>query len=144
MLTAAAELPCVPNIIGVYCDEQTNLILMDFCEGQTLQDAIEKRALKPHEVHQVVAEISLELSQLHSKKIIHNDFKADNVIIHKIKDKFQVNIIDFGYSCFTGETPYPWLPRADILQFPHIDPRLAEGGTCSDRTDFYSYASLYS
>ena len=84
MLTAAAELPCVPNIIGVYCDEQTNLILMDFCEGQTLQDAIEKRALKPHEVHQVVAEISLELSQLHSKKIIHNDFKADNVIIHQI------------------------------------------------------------
>ena len=84
MLTAAAELPCVPNIIGVYCDEYTNLILMEFCEGETLQDVIQKRALKPHEVHQVFAEISKALAQLHSKKIIHNDFHANNVMIHQI------------------------------------------------------------
>jgi serine/threonine protein kinase len=33
---------------------------------------------------------------MHQKKIVHRDLKPENLMLHKIKDKMKIKLIDFG------------------------------------------------
>lgn len=49
----------------------------------------------------------------------------------KGKKVSRVVIIDLGKATFEGDSPYRHVTREQIVRYPQIDPRLAQGGKCS-------------
>ena len=103
-----------PNVIHLYdsfCTNNHFYLVMDFCNGGSLNDLLTRYKLKfgkpfSQEIIQYFMRQILEgLNYIHSKKIIHRDIKLDNILINfdniKDKEKFnylnsKVKIIDFG------------------------------------------------
>ena len=43
------------------------------------------------------------LKYLHDHDILHNDIKADNLLIYDRSSSYQCVVIDFGKSCFAAD-----------------------------------------
>jgi len=73
-------------------DDHT-FIAMEYVEGETIRDRIERGPLPTTEALNYAAQIADALSEAHSKRIVHRDIKASNVVI---KPSGQVKVLDFG------------------------------------------------
>lgn len=98
-------------------------------------------------MHKIASKLVKTIEKFNRVGVIHNDLKADNIMIDVKKRIFRKNtysikVIDFGYCKFKGESPYPTLSKEKILDYIHLDEALAEGGACSEETDFYSLGRL--
>ena len=116
---------------------------MEFFEGKTLCDLINHED-RPSttSMHQIIFDLTHALGRLNSTGIIHNDLKADNVMVIRGNGEYEVKIIDLGHADFEGGRIYRYLPADRILKYPQLDPALADGGPCSMLTDFYSLGVL--
>jgi serine/threonine protein kinase len=85
------------------------------------------------------------LAYIHQIGILHNDIKANNVLLSLKADKWSPMIIDFGKATYiNGRDKYPQFNEAQIQKYkdnyPHIAPELyiqnVEKSVCSD---VYSY-----
>jgi serine/threonine protein kinase len=77
-------------------DEHT-FIAMEYVEGETIRDRIERGPLPTTEALNYAAQIADALSEAHSKRIVHRDIKASNVVI---KPNGQIKVLDFGLAKF--------------------------------------------
>lgn len=59
-------------------------------------------------IRRFVLQILNAVHFLHKNKIIHADLKPENILLKEPK-KSGVKIIDFGSSCFDGETIYTYI-----------------------------------
>lgn len=90
-----------PNIVRYFgsCANNGSLwILMDLCSGGSLIDVIQKcpnYRLNEEQLGCVLNSVLEGLLYLHSKRIIHRDLKAGNILI---SEKGDVKIADFGVS----------------------------------------------
>ena len=88
--------PHLPSIIDVIDCDDTFLIVMDYIEGDTIQDRLKKEGAQPQEL---VVEWGLQLASalnyLHNMNppVIYRDMKPSNVMI---KPEGGVKLIDFG------------------------------------------------
>ena len=86
----------LPSIVDVIDMEDTFIIVMDYIEGDTIQDRLKKEGAQPQEL---VVEWGLQLASalnyLHNMNppIIYRDMKPSNVMI---KPEGGVKLIDFG------------------------------------------------
>ena len=78
-----------PNIIKMIdsyiTDEQYLNIILEFCDGGNLQTKIDKMRKKVLEEKQVAIyffQICRAVYYMHSKKILHRDLKAANILIN--------------------------------------------------------------
>ena len=116
---------------------------MEFFEGKTLCDLInDEDRPSTTSMHQIIFDLSHALGRLNSTGIIHNDLKADNVMVIRRDDEYEVKIIDLAHADYEGGQIYRYLPADRILKYPQLDPALADGGPCSVLTDFYSLGVL--
>ncbi len=86
----------LPSIIDVIDYEDTFIIVMDYIEGITLNDVLEREGVQPQEqVIEWAKQICDVLGYLHSRKppIIYRDMKPSNVML---KPDGNIMIIDFG------------------------------------------------
>tara|TARA_B100002049_G_scaffold236958_1_gene225356 strand:- start:526 stop:1860 length:1335 start_codon:yes stop_codon:yes gene_type:complete len=82
------------------------LIIMDFIDGETLEDIIEKYSKKPKVLVKILGKVFRKLNILHKMGIFHNDLHHNNIMSMSIKkpnDPFETHIgemilIDFGRS----------------------------------------------
>jgi eukaryotic-like serine/threonine-protein kinase len=69
-------------------------MVMEFLDGQTLDDLVEKQgALSEESVALVGVEVARALGYLHNHRIIHRDIKPSNIMITRDGD---VKLLDFG------------------------------------------------
>ena len=92
-----------PNIIKLYSHgkwEQGLYIAMEFVNGITLKQFIEKKSLSKKRVLEIILQVAYALLHLHSLKIIHRDIKPENILI---TENGNVKIVDFGIAKFLDE-----------------------------------------
>lgn len=91
---AAAKL-AHPNVVTLYdvVDAKPPYIVMEFVDGVTLRDMVERQGpLQLEEACAVCAQVARGLAAAHAQGMIHRDIKPENVIIAGDKAK----ILDFG------------------------------------------------
>ena len=86
-----------PNVVGVYDRgefEDTYYIAMEYCEGDTLKDVIERDApLDPARAIRITKQMLVAARCAHRRNVIHRDLKPHNVILDS---EDNVKVTDFG------------------------------------------------
>ena len=126
-----------PNIVQVYDWGEFNgfyYICMEYIEGESLKEIIEKKGpLPPETAADFAIQISNALLTAHKNNLIHRDIKPQNILI---TPEGKVKVTDFGIakSLITDVTK-----TINIMGTAHyISPEQAKGEVLDHRTDIYS------
>jgi serine/threonine-protein kinase len=161
-----------PNIVDVTdfgpTEEGGVFFVMEYLEGTSLEDLIEKRgAIELHRALNVANQMALALAAAHEKGVIHRDLKPDNIyliklpgrrdlvkamgnpgsanpedfIIEKENEYDFVKIFDFGIAKVL--TPDQFSPKKTaqgaVFGTPeYMSPEAAKGMDVDHRSDIYS------
>ncbi|MEO8380941.1 MAG: serine/threonine-protein kinase [Acidobacteriota bacterium] len=106
-----------PNICRIHDyieGEEVDLLVLEYIEGTTLQESIEK-GLTPAEKLRIAAAIAEVLIVAHRAGIVHRDLKPDNVMLTPAG---QVKVLDFGLARWVEDrrTPRPVSPRLQMVE----------------------------
>ena len=126
------------NIVSVYdvgSDNGTDYIVMELMEGVTLKEYLQKKGHLPwQEALFFAQQICRALVHAHSRGIIHQDIKPQNVII--LRDG-TAKLTDFGIASF-ATTQETRVVQEAIGSVHYISPEQAKGSKIDYRTDIYS------
>jgi serine/threonine protein kinase len=81
---------CVLHDVGH--QDGTDYLVMEYLEGQTLAQRLEKGALRLDEALKIATEIADALDKAHRQGVVHRDLKPSNVMLTKSGAK----LLDFG------------------------------------------------
>jgi serine/threonine protein kinase len=90
---AALDHPYICSIHETAESEGKDFIVMEYVDGQTLQDRLAKGPLPLKEAIQIASEVAEALEEAHEKKIIHRDLKPSNITLTR---KGHAKVMDFG------------------------------------------------
>jgi tetratricopeptide (TPR) repeat protein/predicted Ser/Thr protein kinase len=110
-------------------------IVMEYVEGRTLKQVIEKEALSIKKVLDIGIQICEGLTAAHEKEIVHRDIKSDNI---KLTPKGQVKIMDFGLAKLKGATKLT-KTRSTLGTLAYMSPEQAQGEEVDSRSDIFSF-----
>ena len=126
----------------------TDFLVMEYLEGETLAQRLQKGPLPIQQVFQYAIEISDALDKAHRKGITHRDLKPGNIMLTKAGTK----LLDFGLAKLTqGDkpaTPYTELPtQKDAITaegtilgtLQYMAPEQVEGKEADTRTDIFAF-----
>ena len=126
------------NIVSVYDvgnDNGLDYIVMELIEGITLKEYLQKKGHLPwQEALFFAQQICRALMHAHSRGIIHQDIKPQNVII--LRDG-TAKLTDFGIASF-ATTQETRVVQEAIGSVHYISPEQAKGAKIDYRTDIYS------
>ncbi len=129
---ASLNHPNICTIFGIEEHEGLQFIVMEFVEGQTLQEKKPGRTLK--QCLDIAIQVAEGLSAAHEKGIIHRDIKPDNIMVRK--DGI-AQIMDFGLARLRGVTRLTKEPGTAGTA-GYMSPEQAQGLDVDQRTDIFS------
>lgn len=135
---AAASLshPNIVNIYDVGQDKDVYFIVMEYVEGETLKELIEREApLDPARAVLITRQIASALYHAHANKIIHRDIKPHNVLISK---DGRIKVADFGIARAVSSTTQTFSPDSLIGSVHYFSPEQAKGKLATEQSDLYS------
>jgi eukaryotic-like serine/threonine-protein kinase len=109
-----------PNIAAIYGVEETGTglaLVLEYVDGETLADRINKGRIPIGETLRITVQIAYALEAAHEKNVIHRDLKPANV---KITSEGKVKVLDFG------------LAKALQNEVPSSSPSLSQSPTLSN------------
>ena len=129
-----------PNIIIIYDtgeDEETAYIAMEYIEGDTLENLIQKGIRFPMEkIIDIIDQICDGLEYTHRQGIVHRDLKPSNIMLVKGE---RVKIADFGISKAVGASSSPLTQAGILLGTPsYMSPEQIAGREIDGRSDIFS------
>jgi len=126
-----------PNVVRIFEVGKTEYLyyyVMDFLEGETLQDMMHKE--KKLDIDQVVAigaQVARALQHIHSNGLIHRDIKPSNIFITKTG---VAKIIDFGIAkLLSAKTDYTY---GSVGSPVYASPEQIRGEEVTGKSDIYS------
>lgn len=132
-----------PNIVSIYdvCQSDgVDYIVMEYVEGVTLKEYIDKRGIIPwKEAVDYAAQICAGLEHAHKKGIIHKDIKPHNVIITR---EGTLKITDFGIAKVMSTSTIATGGAQAMGSVHYFSPEQARGGYTDAKTDIYSLGVL--
>lgn len=130
-----------PNILKVYKIGKKNelyYIVMEYIDGKSLRLILNNNLeIFPDTIFYILIKVGEGIKYIHSKKIVHNDIKPENIIVGN--DLREVKIIDFGYAEKIGF----FKKRTNLIggTEKYIAPERKKG-MIDLRSDIYSYGIL--
>jgi Tol biopolymer transport system component/predicted Ser/Thr protein kinase len=134
---AAAQLSH-PNIVVIYdVGEQAGVhyIAMEYLDGGSLRDRLEKGALSPQEALRVIGQVGSALDFAHSRGLVHRDIKPANILFSA---DGRPKVTDFGIArANEGGTR---LTRTGVLMGTpeYMSPEQVQGTVVDHRSDLYA------
>ena len=127
-----------PNIVKVYDVSFTNSvhsIVMEYIDGITLKDYIERQGLLGwKEAIHFTLQILRALQHAHDKGIVHRDIKPHNIMLLQ---NGGIKVTDFGIARFARSEIRTITDRA-IGSVHYISPEQAMGENTDEKSDLYS------
>ena len=144
-----------PNIAAIYGLEEsgeTDFLVMELVEGQTLADRIKAGPIPVEESLKLALQIAEALEAAHEKGVIHRDLKPANI---KVTPDGKVKVLDFGLAkAFAGEqaemnlSNSPTLSDAATQQgiilgtAAYMSPEQAKGKAVDKRADIWAFGAV--
>jgi TolB-like protein/Flp pilus assembly protein TadD/predicted Ser/Thr protein kinase len=132
---SALNHPNVTTIHGIEESPEGLFIVMEYCEGKTLKQAIEKETLPIKKVLDIAIQVCEGLTAAHKKEIVHRDIKSDNIMVNK---EGQVKIMDFGLAKLRGATKITET-GSTLGTAAYMSPEQAQGEEVDQRSDIFSF-----
>jgi Tol biopolymer transport system component len=143
-----------PHICALYDigrEGDTDFLVMEYLEGETLADRLSRGALPFEQVCRYGAEIAEGLGAAHAAGVVHRDLKPGNVMLTKAG----VKLLDFGLAkVLAPAAPVDTLTSAPtrakdlttqgtlLGTIPYMAPEQLEGKQADARTDIFAFGSV--
>src|SRR4249920_3899924 len=142
-----------PHICALYDvgrEGETEYLVMELLEGETLTERLAKGALPLEQTLRYGQEIAEALDKAHRQGIVHRDLKPGNVMLTKTG----VKLLDFGlakgFEGPTGKGSLTSLPTQQGLTqegtilgtFQYMAPEQLEGKEADARTDIFAFGAV--
>ena len=143
-----------PNIVTIYdirSQDGMDFIVMEYIEGQTLDELIAAKGMRPAQALKYAVQIADALAKAHGAGIVHRDLKPSNVMV---TEEGRVKILDFGLAKLTGtgrvlgrsyyrSTREPLTEEGTCVgTAAYMSPEQAEGRKLDGRSDIFSFGSV--
>ena len=131
--------PGIVKIFNYSVRNDTKYIAMEYIEGITLKDYIQKRGvLSFNEIISYTEQILHALEHAHENGIVHRDIKPQNIMLLR---NGLIKVTDFGIAKVNGGDTFTITDKA-IGTVSYISPEQAEGKQIDARSDLYSLGTL--
>jgi eukaryotic-like serine/threonine-protein kinase len=143
-----------PHICALYDigkQDGIDFLVMEYLEGQTLADRLQRGALPIEEVLEIGIEIADALDRAHRQGIVHRDLKPSNIMLTKSGAK----LMDFGLArptqaAFIGSASAgaPTLSNRLTVEgtivgtFQYMAPEQLDGKEADARSDIFAFGAL--
>lgn len=128
--------PNIVNILGVGNQQGNPYIIMEYVDGETLKERIQRKGcLEPEEAVRVCICICDAISHAHDHHVVHRDIKPQNVLISSAG---QVKIADFGIARASSTSSTTVFGKNVFGSVHYISPEQARGMSASAASDIYS------
>ena len=139
---AAAKLSH-PNVVSVFDQGQDRegpnsrpYIVMEYVEGQTLRDVLNREApMPPKRALEIMEPVLAALATAHNAGLVHRDVKPENVLI---SDRGQIKVADFGLAKAVSSQSNTATQGLVIGTVSYLPPELVMSGHADARSDVYS------
>ena len=114
--------PHICTLYDIGSQDGIDFLVMEYLEGETLAQRLEKGALLLDQALQIAIEIADALDKAHRQGIVHRDLKPGNIMLTKSGAK----ILDFGLSRQAkpgkGESRHEWVKPFIGIQLVEVQP----------------------
>ena len=137
-IIATLNHPYIVTLYDIIEDEGDICLIMEFIEGLTLKEILDKRrTLPPYVIKNMVLQICSALDYAHSKNIVHRDIKPANIMVTKNNI---IKIMDFGIAKIVEKA---MMSRTSIKGTPlYMSPEQIRGEPVDPRYDIYSLGCI--
>ena len=137
---AAVSHTHVVTIHAVEDADNTPYLVMEFIDGQTLQDKIEREGtLQLKAILRIGSQIAAGLAAAHGQGLVHRDIKPANILLENGVER--VKITDFGLARAVDDVSIT--RTGDVTGTPEfMSPEQAQGLAVEHRSDLFSLGSV--
>jgi len=149
---AALQHPHICTLYDVGSQDGTDFLVMEYLEGETLSDRLQKGALPFEQALRIGSEVADALEAAHRRGIVHRDLKPANIFITTHGES---KLLDFGLAKVGEEMPAASAATASkvdpkILTTPgvamgtvaYMSPEQARGEELDARSDIFSFGAV--
>jgi len=148
-----------PNVAGIYGVEEhegARYLVLEYVEGETLADRLDRGALPVDEALEIAIQIAAGVEAAHEDGVIHRDLKPGNVMV---TPDGRSKVLDFGLarseesSSSTNASPTdptitspakhsPTMPGVILGTAAYMSPEQARGRKVDKRSDIWSFGVI--
>jgi serine/threonine protein kinase/Tol biopolymer transport system component len=148
-VVASLNHPHICTLHDIGQQDGTDFLVMEYLEGETLAQRLQKGSLPLEQVLQYAIEIADALDKAHRKGVTHRDLKPGNIMLTKTGTK----LLDFGLAklkqgAAPANVPLSELPTAKdpltaegsiVGTMQYMAPEQLEGKEVDPRTDIFAF-----
>ena len=142
-----------PNVCTLYdvgCEDGADYLVMEYLEGETLEDRIGRGSISIEEALRIGGDIAEAIEAAHRSGVVHRDLKPGNVMLTKTGTK----VLDFGLAREAEPSQTATDTQAATMQeaitregsiagtMPYMAPEQLEGRAVDRRTDVWALGCL--
>ncbi|TVQ33074.1 MAG: hypothetical protein EA376_03195 [Phycisphaeraceae bacterium] len=152
-----------PNVAGIHGVEEQGgqkFLVLEYVEGETLAERLDRGALPMDEAIDIAIQIAQGLEAAHDKGVIHRDLKPGNIMLTR---EGAAKVLDFGLARTADGTPSstglsgetnaptltspayahsPTIPGAIMGTAGYMSPEQARGRPVDKRSDIFSFGCV--
>ena len=130
------------HVVTIYAveDDQLPYLAMEFIDGQSLQEKIDRQGQFPlREILRIGRQIAAGLAAAHGQGIIHRDIKPANILLQNGIERVQIT--DFGLARAVDDVAIT--RPGEVAGTPQfMSPEQAQGQPVDQRSDLFSLGSV--